>query len=100
MTFPVQLRWLTLGEGGRNQPFVGARYTPTARFAGESDLFSVVLDFPVPAPNPTRGWLSLLRPDLENIQRRIVPGSRLEITEGPRIVALCEVGPTAQSADP
>lgn len=88
---PVQLRWLTPIEGGRIQPFVGARYTPTARFVGENVFFSVVLDFSNNQPNPTEGMLSLLVPDLQDIQSRIVPGCQLEITEGLRIVAHCWV---------
>jgi hypothetical protein len=88
----VALRWLTPEEGGRKQPFVGARYATTARFPGESDLFSVVCLFPdATLPNPARADLVLLFPDLVDIQRRILPGSHLEITEGPKVVARCQV---------
>ncbi len=87
----VQLRWLTAAEGGRSQPFVGSRYTPTAHLAGENEFFSIVLDFATIQPNPTEGRLSLLFPELQDIQSRIVPGCQLEITEGSRKVALCRV---------
>jgi hypothetical protein len=88
----VELRWLTPQEGGRRQPFVGARYATTARFLGENDLFSVVCFFPTPTqPNPSKADLALLNPDLVDIQRRIVTGIQLEITEGAKLVARCHV---------
>ena len=87
----VQVRWLTTAEGGRSQPFAGVRYTPTARFAGERDQFSVVLEFSNEQTNPSEGKLSLLFPDNQKIQRRIIPGCQIEIMEGSRTVAHCEV---------
>src|ERR1700722_1973058 len=55
---PIQLRWLTAEEGGRASPVQGDRYTPTARFAGEQEQFSVDLGFPGNrAVNPTKGTL-------------------------------------------
>jgi hypothetical protein len=88
----VRLRWLTAEEGGRKLPFVGGRYTPTARFAGEQDQFSVVLDFPGNnVANPTKGALRLLNPDLVDIQLRIRAGVALELMEGACVVARCLV---------
>jgi hypothetical protein len=87
----VQLQWLKMEEGGRRQPFVGFQYTPTARFFGENEYFSVVLRFPSNHPNPSQGKLTLLFPDLQDVQKRLVPGCKLEITEGSRIVAHCQV---------
>ena len=84
----IELHWLTPKEGGRTTPFRGSRFTPTARFVGEQDQFSVVLDFaPSNVPNPTKGVLRLLNPDLREIQGRIHTGTKLEIMEGPRVVA-------------
>jgi hypothetical protein len=89
----IELHWLTAEEGGRLTPVRGGRYTPTARFAGEQDHFSVVLEFATAdAANPTEGTLSLLVPEFGDFQRRIRPGAALEIMEGPRVVAHCVVG--------
>jgi hypothetical protein len=88
----IQARWLTAEEGGRTTPIRGGRYTPTARFAGEQDQFSVVLDFPGSnETNPSKGTLRLLFPDLVDIQQRMRPGVTLEIMEGARVVARCVV---------
>ncbi len=88
----VELRWLTPEEGGRKQPFVGARYAVTARFPGDSDYFSVVCFFSNPSQaNPPEAELALLNPDLKDIQNRILAGGQLEITEGPKLVAHCQV---------
>lgn len=99
MNSHVQLHWLTPEEGGRKVPFCGERYTPTARFAGEQDQFSVALEFPQNcAQNPTAGTLRLLFSELVDIQRRILPGVALEIMEGPRVVARCKVESSEQMA--
>ena len=88
----TEFRWLTPAEGGRKTPFLGPRYATTARFAGESELFSVVMFFSSPAQaNPSEGDLALLHPDRIEIQKRFVPGCQLEITEGPKLVAQCRV---------
>ena len=89
----VTLRWLTPDEGGRRRPIQGQEYAPTARFVGEThDLFSVVLSFVDPQqPNPEEADLRLLFPDLTEVQKRLLPGSRLEITEGAKVVAHCQV---------
>ncbi|MSQ94724.1 MAG: hypothetical protein EXR98_09235 [Gemmataceae bacterium] len=90
--FRVKLGWLTAEQGGRKSPISGGRYTPTARFAGEQDQFSVVMEFhQSDGPIPTKGTLRLLFPDVIEIQRRIRPGVDLEIMEGGRIVANCVV---------
>ena len=88
----VKLHWLTSEEGGRINPFQGSRYTPTARFAGETDQFSVVLTFAQGKKSgPTSGELRLLNPDLTEIRQRIRPGAAIEIMEGARVVARCVV---------
>jgi hypothetical protein len=90
----IEVKWLTAEQGGRSNPFVGGRYTPTARFAGASDdeQFSVVLQFDVAdGPNPTNGSFELLFPDLLDIRTRIRSGTRLDIMEGRRKVADCLV---------
>jgi hypothetical protein len=95
----IQMRWLTGEEGGRTNPFRGRRYTPTARFAGEEEQFSVVLDFlQGDETNPTKGNLRLLFPDLVEIQQRFTPGITLEIMEGSRVVAKCVVESLAAGA--
>lgn len=95
-SYPIEVRWLTAEEGGRQISFAGGRYTPTARLAGEAEQFSVVLEFPPnAAANPTKGTLRLLNPALLEVQRRIGPGVALEIMEGSRVVAHCVV----ESAD-
>lgn len=88
----VQLRWLTADEGGRATALRARRYTPTARFLNETEQFSVVLDFADSgAPNPTQAKLRLLRPELTEIELRLVTGTTLEIMEGARVVARCIV---------
>jgi hypothetical protein len=67
------------------------RYTPTARFTGDDEVFSVVLEFATTGASPTEGTLRMLFPDLADIQARIRPGGSLEIMEGPRVVAHCLV---------
>lgn len=95
----VELRWLTTEEGGRATPFHGARYTPTARFAGEQDHFSVILEFAGnDVANPTKGTLRLLVPEFGDFQRRIQAGAALEIMEGGRIAARCVVENVADGA--
>lgn len=95
----VQLRWLSAEEGGRRTPIVGGmRYTPTARFAGEQDQFSVVLNFRgSDAASPTNGTLRLLFPDLVEIEQRLHPGVVLEIMEGARVTAHAVVEDTGDT---
>lgn len=88
----VKLHWLTAEDGGRVTPFQGGRYTPTARFVGETDPFSVVLTFAqAKSAGPTTGELRLLNPALTEIRQRIRPGVAIEIMEGARVVARCVV---------
>ena len=97
--YPIQVHWLTPEEGGRKTPIVGGRYTPTARFAGEQDQFSVVLEFPQNAGAcPTTGTIRLLFPDNVEVQQRIHPGVDLEIMEGSRVVARCVVERSEEGA--
>lgn len=88
-SYAVKLRWLSAEEGGRKTPVGGGRYTPTARFAGEQDQFSVVLEYAQGVRNPPTAMLRLLNPDLFGAQQRIRPGVALEIMEGARVVAQC-----------
>jgi len=91
-TCRVKLHWLTAEDGGRAIPFQGGRYTPTARFAGETDAFSIVLTFgQAKSPGPTTGELRLLNPDLTEFRQRIRRGGVIEIMEGARVVARCVV---------
>ena len=92
----TQLRWLASGEGGRQQPPAGPVYAATARFTDDRELFSVVLRLSGKGSDGERNTqgveLRLLAPDrLPDIVSRIIPGSRLFITEGPRVVAECTV---------
>ena len=91
-SYRVQLHWLSADQGGRKIPIRGERYTPTARFAGENDQFSVVLEYPQPAErNSQKASLRLLNPRLVEISERIHDGIALEIMEGLRVVAHCVV---------
>jgi hypothetical protein len=88
----VEFHWLAPEEGGRKIPFMGPRYAPAARIAGQTELFGVVCLFANPSQsNPTKAELTLLNPDLRDIWSRIVPGSQLELTEGSKLVARCHV---------
>ena len=90
--FRVDLHWLSPEEGGRSRPVHADRYTPTARFTGEQEQFSVVMEFPKNAGiNPETGTLRLLNLELASIQGRIRPHVALEIMEGERVVAECVV---------
>lgn len=88
----VRFDWLPPEQGGRRTPWIGDRYVPTARIAGDNELFSVIVRFETgDRPNPTQGVLGLLNPDLTSVCSRIHAGTRLDITEGPRKVADCTV---------
>lgn len=93
--------WLGSDQGRRSKPRFGPVYPATGRFADrEDELFSVVLRFP---PKKTlqmhslfeaqqaldEAELGFLAPEL--IQKKLTPGMKLLITEGPRIVAECEI---------
>ena len=93
----IKIHWLTKEEGGRNSPPQGPTYAATARFAGEAELFSVVLrwDPALPSLNGQRHsvvHMALLFPDrLPEFTAKLTPGCRLDITEGPRTVAIGEI---------
>ena len=98
MTGPIattRLHWLPSEQGGRKALPLGPVYATTAYFQGEtvSDLFSVVFQFPEGTARPEMpADMRLLAPDrLPDVARRIVPGAKLVVTEGPRPVADCEV---------
>jgi hypothetical protein len=97
-SYTIQLRWLSVEQGGRKNPIGGGRYTPTARFAGEQEHFSVVLEYPKGVCNPSTAILHLLNPDLVEIQLQIHPGVALEIMEGANVVAHCTVLSIADEA--
>lgn len=95
------VHWLEPDQGGRSSGPSGSVYAATGRFADLGDeLFSVVLRFP---PKKTSLWHSLsgtqqsldeaelgfLAPEL--VEKKLAPGMKLLITEGPRIVAECEI---------
>jgi hypothetical protein len=86
----IRLNWLPPAAGGRKSAFAGNRYTPTARFSGKSDQFSVVLEFaPDAGAYPTSGTMRLLFPDSDDIAKSLHRGANLEIMEGSRLVASC-----------
>lgn len=96
----VKVHWLDSNQGGRSSPPSGSIYAATGRFAErEDELFSVVLRFP---PQKTlqhslsgtqqsldEAELGFLVPEL--IEKKLVPGTKILITEGPQIVAECEI---------
>jgi hypothetical protein len=98
MTGPIattRLRWLPSEQGGRKSLPLGPDYATTAYFDGEpvSSLFSVVFQFAEGAARPEMAAdMRVLAADrLPDVVRRIVPGAKLVVTEGPRPVAQCEV---------
>ncbi len=109
------VHWLDPDKGGRKALPSGSIYAATGRFAEQEDeLFSVVLRFPVKKavlrqlpsdsleflhslqvkdkPEP-RIWdeaeIGFLAPEL--VEKKLAPGVKLLITEGPQIVAECEI---------
>lgn len=106
--------WLDSHHGGRKAPPSGPLYAATGRFADcEDELFSVVLRFPLkkashsqlpsgalgpllsvqledkPVPRLDEAEISFFAPEL--IEKKLAPGVKLLITEGPQIVAECEI---------
>lgn len=91
-----RIRWLTVAEGGRRTPLSGSVYAPTARFVNEPEVFSVVLRSPqstmVPLADQAEVELNLLAPDrLPEVAARLVPHRKLQVMEGSRTVAECEI---------
>lgn len=86
--------WLAPEQGGRKAPPSGLVYAATGQFAGQGDeLFSVVLRFP---PKKTAHMLPFVEAELgflasELVEKKLAPGTKLLITEGPRTVAECEI---------
>src|SRR5262245_42161880 len=92
----VRVRWLGPTEGGRSESPRGTIHATTARLAGDSQQFSVILQLPQrdEANRETNdsAELTLLAADLlPDIAERIRPGARFVIYEGRRSVAECEV---------
>lgn len=96
----AKVNWLVSVQGGRSSPPSGPVYAATGRFADHGDeLFSVVLRFPL--KNPQMHSLSEAQQSLDEaelgflaaelIEKKLVPGTKLLITEGPRVVAECEI---------
>src|SRR6266852_2892260 len=89
----LKIRWLNPSEGGRQSPPQGPTYAATARFAAdpEDQLFSIMLRFPNSNSHSRRiqkADLALLVPEnLPEVQKRLVPGIQLFVTEGRRVVA-------------
>ena len=91
----IQLRWVPADKGGRTDLPHGPVYATIAHFEGEPlpGCFSVLIEFPEhSARRDMAAGLRLLAPDnLPDVVRRLVPGARLAITEGARLVATAEV---------
>lgn len=111
----AKIHWLDSDHGGRKSLPSGSIYAATARFADqEGGFFSVVLRFPQKkashrqSPSGTLGFLlsnqveakpaprsldeaeiGFLAPEI--VEKKLVPGVKLLITEGPHIVAECEI---------
>ena len=96
----AKVHWLAPDQGGRAPPS-GPVYAATGRLVERKDEhFSVVLRFP---PQKTSQMHSLsgtqqsleeaelgfLAPEL--VEKRLAPGMKLLLYEGPRIVAECEI---------
>ena len=103
MTFQVlataKVYWLSPDQGGRKAPPFSPVYAATGRFdEPESEFFSVVLSFPGQKEQAENGSIpravdeaeiGFLVPEL--VENKLAPGKKLLITEGPRIVAKCEI---------
>jgi len=91
----VDLRWVPANQGGRANLPDGPTYATIAHFENEppSGSFSAAIEFPEhSARKDMTAALRLLAPDsLPEVARRLVPGARLAITEGVRLVATAEV---------
>ena len=93
----VLVHWLDSDQGGRKAPPSGPLYAATARFAERGDeLFSVVLRFPPQMQSLSKLQQSLNEAELgflapELIVDKLASGTKLLLTEGPQIVAECEI---------
>lgn len=111
----AKVHWLDSKRGGRKALPSGSIYAATARFTDQEDeLFSVVLRFPLKEashrqfPFVTLGSLRSLQVEdqrslrildeaeicffaPELVEEKLYPGVKLLLTEGPQIVAECEI---------
>lgn len=111
----AKVHWLDSKRGGRKALPSGSIYAATARFTDQEDeLFSVVLRFPLKEashrqlPFGTVGFLRSLQVEdkrshrildeaeigffaPELVENKLYPGVKLLLTEGPQIVAECEI---------
>jgi hypothetical protein len=86
----ADIRWLSRDEGGRAMPPSSPTYYATARFPDHDDqLFSVFLQFSaILSPEERLSphvKLRFFAPHL--VAQRLAPGTRLQITEGDKVVA-------------
>lgn len=112
----AKVHWLDSAHGGRKVLPSGPIYAATGRFADEreNELFSVILRF-APAPsvskqlfpdslnfrqskqredesqrvNLNEAEIGFFAPEL--VEKKLYPGVKLLLTEGPQIVAECEI---------
>lgn len=111
----ARVHWLDSAHGGRKVLPSGPVYAATGRFAErEDELFSVILRF-APAPSVNRelspdsldfrqsqqvenesqginlaeAEIGFFAPEL--VENKLYPGVKLLLTEGPQIVAECEI---------
>ena len=106
----AKVHWLDSDQGARSAPPSGYIYAATGQFAErEDEHFSVVLRFP---PKKTsqmhsisgaqqfldEAELGFLAPEL--VEKKLAPGRKLLISEGPRIVAECEIQSVRPSPEP
>jgi hypothetical protein len=91
----VHLQWAPVEQGGRANLPDGPAYATVAHFENEplSGSFSVLIEFPEhSAHRDMTAALRLLAPEnLPEVACRLVPGARLAVTEGRRLVATAEV---------
>jgi hypothetical protein len=86
------ISWLSLKEGGREKPPPGTIYAATAKFAEQSDEFFSVVMRQVHlriTSSPEKYDLDFFAPEL--VVDKLSPGTKLWLTEGPRIVAHGEI---------
>jgi len=97
----AKVHWLPPDQGGRSSPPSGPIYAATGQFTALGDeYFSVVLRFPSKKTAQMHSLseaqqsldeaeLGFLAPEL--LEKRLAPGMKLWLYEGPRIVAECEI---------
>jgi hypothetical protein len=92
----AQLSWISSEHGGRVHPPIGQRYTTVARYRHPkthevSFEWSVVVRFNelLNDVEPQQVMISFLSPEAPHTL--LQPGFTLELYEGARLVAVCEV---------